>query len=63
MVSSDEKRQLLETYHEPVNARAAVAKSIAGLLIVVLVALLGASYGGEGAMSVTAATPQAAPGR
>ena len=63
MVSSSEKRQLLESYREPVSARATIAKSIAGLLIVVLVALFGASYVGEGTTSVTAATPQAASGR
>ena len=63
MVSSDEKRQLLESYREPVSARAAVAKSVAGLLIVVLVALFGVGYVGDGAVSVIVATPQAAPGR
>ena len=63
MVSSSEKRQLLESYREPVSARAAVAKSIAGLLIVVLVALFGVGYVGEGTMSVTVATPQGASGR
>ena len=63
MVSSSEKRQLLESYREPVSARSAVAKSIAGLLIVALVALFGGSYVAEGTMSVTVATPQAASGR
>ena len=63
MVSSSEKRELLESYREPVNARAAVAKSIAGLLIVALVAVFGVSYVGEGTMSLTVATPQAASGR
>jgi len=63
MVSSSEKRQLLESYRDPVSARAAVATSIAGLLIVALLALFGVGYVGEGTTSVTAATPQAASGR
>ena len=44
MVTSSEKRRLLEEYREPVDARGALAKAAVGLLIVAGLALIGATY-------------------
>ena len=63
MVSSSEKRRLLESCREPVNAWGVIAKSVAGLLIVALVALFGTSYSGEGERDAGAPTPRVVSGR
>ena len=44
MITSDERRKLIERYGQPVDARAALAAAAAALLIVVLVAAFGASF-------------------
>ncbi|HYH43807.1 MAG TPA: hypothetical protein VD867_17695 [Burkholderiales bacterium] len=44
MVNASEKRRLLESYRKPVNARAAVARAAAGLLIVAIIAFIGERY-------------------
>ena len=62
MVSSSDKQRLLEAYREPIHPRAAIAKCIAGLLIVTGIALIGFSYSGdERAASVSSS--QVASGR
>ena len=64
MVSSEEKRQLLESYREPVNARAVVAKCAAGLLVIIGIAVVGITTDtGDSAMSAAAVTPRVALGR
>ncbi len=62
MVSSNEKRRLVEAYREPIDARAAIAKCAAGLLIVAGIALIGVSSG-EGEPSATVSSRQVASGR
>lgn len=44
MVSPDEKRRLIADYGGPMRPRAIVAKALAGLLIVAVIAAIGASY-------------------
>jgi hypothetical protein len=44
MITSDERRKLIERYSQPVDVRAALAAAAAGLLIVMLVAAFGGSF-------------------
>ena len=62
MVSSSEKRRLLEAYREPIDARAAIAKCVAGLVIVAGIALIGVSSG-EGELTASVSAPRVASGR
>ena len=43
MINSEQKRRLIADYGDPLDARAAVARSIAGLLMIVLIALIATS--------------------
>lgn len=43
MVNSEQKRKLIADYGDSLDAPVAVARSVAGLLIVVLIALVGAT--------------------
>lgn len=63
MVSSSEKRRLLDAYREPVDARAAIAKCIAGLLIVAGIALIGVSSTAEEPSLAAVSAARAASGR
>lgn len=44
MITSDERRRLIERYRQPTNARAALAIAAAGLIIIVLIAVIGAGF-------------------
>jgi hypothetical protein len=43
MVTSEEKRRLIEAYREPPDVRATLASAAAGLLVILVVAAAGAS--------------------
>jgi hypothetical protein len=58
MVGSEEKRRLIDAYGESFHDRRPVAKSVAGLLIVAFIAVVGASYG-ERDQTNSGATPDA----
>ena len=54
MVSSKERRRLEDLYRPPLDARAALAKCAAGLLIIAGIAAIGVSASGpEGAVVAT----------
>ena len=63
MVSSSEKRRLMEAYRDPVGARAAVAKAVAGLLIIIGVAVIGATQPVEDEQTAQVSSRQAASAR
>lgn len=63
MISSSEKQRLSNAYGVPINARAAVARAAAGLLIVLGVSLIGLSASGEADSGATISSQQAASGR
>ena len=63
MVSSSEKRRLLEAYRDPVSVRAALAVSAAGLLVVLGLGLLGLAYPVEMDPSAGVRSQQVAKGR
>ena len=63
MVNASEKRRLLESYRKPVNARAAIARAVAGLLIVAIVALIGERYSLDREVGSEIRSQQAASGR
>lgn len=63
MISSSEKQRLLNDYRAPINARAAVARAAAGLLIVLGVSLIGLSATGQPDSVAAISSQQAASGR
>ena len=64
MVNSSEKRRLIECYREPRDAWAVVARCAAGLLIVVVIAIAGASHSdGEAPETARVNSPRVATGR
>ena len=63
MVSSSEKRRLLDAYSDPVNVRAAIAASAAGLLVVLSLGLIGLTYPVEVEPSAAVSSPRVASGR
>jgi hypothetical protein len=62
MISSSEKRRLMEAYQDPVGARAAVAKAIAGLVIIIGIAVIGTQTV-EDEQTAQVSSQQAASGR
>jgi hypothetical protein len=64
MVDSSEQRRLIACYREPRNARAVVARCAAGLLIVAVIAIAGASYSdSEAPETARVNAPRVASGR
>lgn len=63
MIGSAEKRRLLEAYRAPLNARAAVARAAAGLVIVFGVSVIGFNYAGDVEPRAAFSSQQAASGR
>ena len=63
MVNASEKHRLLEAYRDPAYARTAVARAVAGLTIVAVVALIGDSYSVEREGPPELRSQQAASGR
>jgi hypothetical protein len=63
MVSSSEKRRLLEQYREPLNARAVLAKAVAGLAIIFGIAMIGLTAPVDGDTRAELKMKQAASGR
>lgn len=63
MISSSERQRLLEAYRAPFNARAALARAAAGLVIVFGIALIGFNSSGEVEPRAAFSSQQAASGR
>ena len=63
MVSSSEKRRLMEAYQDPVGARAAVAKAVAGLVVIISIAVIGTAQPVEDERTAQVSSEQAATGR
>ena len=63
MISSSEKRKLLEQYRDPIYARAAIVKAVAGLLIVLGVALVGTTSPLDADQTAGVSSQQVAKGR
>jgi hypothetical protein len=63
MVSSSEKRRLLEQYREPLNAHAVLAKAVAGLVIIFGIAMIGLTAPVDGDTRAELKMKQAASGR
>jgi hypothetical protein len=63
MVSSSEKNRLLEAYREPVDAHVAVAKAVAGLVVIISIAVIGAAQPVEDERTAQVSSEQAASGR